>query len=365
MNPKTENQKSNRFSFCARGVRLLAVFLCTVCLLAGCSSAEHPSPTEQQESSDKIQIGMSFDTFVLERWLRDRDVFVATATELGAEVNVQNANGDAREQSSQIEYLIEKDVDVLVIVAVDGEDAALKAAIKKAKDRGIKVIAYDRSLQGSNADLHVSFDNTEVGRLMAQAVLSQIPENGKIAVLMGSPQDHNVTMVEQGIHEVLDKSDAVLVYQNYADNWKAEYTYAQMTECLEKNGAVDAVICGNDGLAAMAFKALSERRMVNDVCIVGQDADIDACQRIVEGTQYMTVYKPIDLLARQTAQYAVTLAKGGTLDDISETFYDGLYDVPFLKLDPIMVTKENIDSEIIDSRFHLRSEVYLNVETGD
>lgn len=337
--------------------------LCAAALLTGCSPAEKSFSTEQQEAPGNIQIGMSFDTFVLERWLRDRDVFVATATELGAEVNVQNANGDAQEQASQIEYLIEKGMDVLVIVAVDGENDALKAAVKKAKDKGIKIIAYDRSLQGSNADLHVSFDNTEVGKLMAQAVLSQIPANGKIAVLLGSPQDHNVTMVEQGINEVLDKSDAVLVYKNYADNWKAEYAYDQMTECLENNGAVDAVICGNDGLAAMAFKALSEHRMVNDVCIVGQDADIDACQRIVEGTQYMTVYKPIDLLARQTAQYAVTLAQGGSLDDIHTTFNDGTYDVPFLKLDPVMVTKENIDSEIIDSRFHLRSEVYLNVET--
>lgn len=307
---------------------------------------------------------MSFDTFVLERWLRDRDVFVSTAAELGAEVNVQNANGDAKEQASQVEYLISKDIDVLVIIAVDGQNEDLKAAIKKAKGKGIKIIAYDRSIQNANVDLHVSFDNEKIGELMAQAVLSQIPEGGKIAALLGSPADNNVNLVEEGMNKILTEHNATLVYKNYADNWKAEYAYRQMTECLDTIGAVDAVICGNDGLAAMAFKALSEHRLANDVCVVGQDADIDACQRIVEGTQYMTVYKSIDQLAKQTAQCAVKLAKGEPLDEVTFTFNDGTYEVPFLKLEPVAVTKENIDREIIDSRFHLQSEVYLNVPSN-
>ena len=307
---------------------------------------------------------MSFDTFVLERWIRDRDIFVSTASELGAEVNVQNANGDADEQAAQVEYLIEKDIDVLVIVAVDGENEQLMSAIRKAQDKNIKVIAYDRSIKNANADLHVSFDNKKVGTLMAEAVLSQIPENGKIAALLGSPADNNVVLVEEGIQEVLESAGQSLVYKNYADNWKAEYAYDQMNQYLDEYGDVDAVICGNDGLAAMAFKALSEHRMLDHVCLVGQDADIDACQRIVEGTQYMTVYKSIEQLAKQTAQYAVKLARDEPLE-LTDTFFDGTWDVPFLKLEPVAVTMENIDREIIDSRFHLRSEVYLNVEDTD
>ncbi len=343
---------------------VLWILLGAVSVLTGCGRTHAPSAIEAAKETEKIQIGMSFDTFVLERWLRDRDVFVSTAVELGAEVNVQNANGDAQEQASQVEYLISKDIDVLVIIAVDGQNADLRAAIKKAQGKGIKIIAYDRSIQDANVDLHVSFDNEMVGRLMAEAVVSQIPEDGKIAALLGSPSDYNVVLAEQGINSVLENCGAELVYKNYADNWKAEYAYDQMTECLDTIGAVDAVICGNDGLAATAFKALSEHRMADDVCLVGQDADIDACQRIVEGTQYMTVYKSIDQLARQTAQYAVKLAKGESLEAITDTFNDGSYDVPFLKLDPVAVTKENIDREIIDSRFHLQSEVYLNVASS-
>lgn len=345
-------------------IKALLLPLTAALLLTGCGTSVTESNTESSAASDAIQIGMSFDTFVLERWIRDRDIFVSTASELGAEVNVQNANGDADEQAAQVEYLIEKDIDVLVIVAVDGENEKLMSAIRKAQDKNIKVIAYDRSITNANADLHVSFDNKKVGTLMAEAVLSQIPEDGKIAALLGSPADNNVVLVEEGIQEALEKAGQILVYKNYADNWKAEYAYDQMNQYIEEYGDVDAVICGNDGLAAMAFKSLSEHRMLDHVCLVGQDADIDACQRIVEGTQYMTVYKSIEQLAKQTAQYAVKLAKDEPLE-LPDTFFDGTYDVPFLKLDPVAVTQENIDREIIDSRFHLRSEVYLNVEDTD
>lgn len=333
---------------------------CAAVLLTGCAPAPAEISTERSPAADTVEIGMSFDTFVLERWIRDRDVFVSTASELGANVNVQNANGDAEEQASQIEYLIDKNVDVLVVIAVDGKNEQLLSAIKRAQNIGIKIIAYDRSIQNVGADLYVSFDNEKVGTLMAESVLSKIPRSGRIAALLGSPADNNVVLVEQGLTKVLDAGGCKLVYKNYSDNWKAEYAYDQMCECIDTVGTVDAVICGNDGLAAMAFKALSEHRMADDVILVGQDADIDACQRIVEGTQYMTVYKSIDQLARQTAQYAVKLAKDEPFT-LPDSFNDGTFDVPFLKLEPIAVTAENMDKEIIDSRFHLRSEVYLNV----
>lgn len=331
---------------------------------AGCSSIKEEAQSEKTDENKALQIGMSFDTFVLERWIRDRDIFVSTASELGAEVNVQNANGDADEQASQIEYLIDKGMDVLVIIAVDGTSPALESAINRAHSKGIKVLAYDRIIQNADVDLYASFDNEEVGTLMAESVLSQIPGDGKIAVLYGSPADYNVVLVEQGIKKALEGTDTQLVYENYADNWKAEYAYDQMNECIDTVGSVDAVICGNDGLAAMAFKSLSEHRMADDVCLVGQDADIDACQRIVEGNQYMTVYKSIDQLAKQSAQYAVMLAKGEE-PDLKETFYDGSFEVPYLKLEPVAVTAENMDKEIISSRFHLKNEVYLNVDTEE
>lgn len=126
-------------------------------------------------------------------------------------------------------------------------------------------------------------------------------------------------------------------------------------------------MCGNDDLASQAVKVLSENRLAGKVAVVAQDADLAACQRIVEGTQEMTVYKPIELEANTAAEFAVALGKG---EDITsgegeykavETFNDGTYDIPYYKIDPIAVTAENMDKVIIDGGFHTREDVYLNI----
>ena len=334
-------------------------------LLTGCTDKVPPKELSEDVVSEKTQIGMSFDTFVLERWLRDRDVFVSTATELGAEVNVQNANGDATEQLRQVQYLMDKGMDAIVVVPVDTGDIALAELLRKAGDQGIKVICYDRLLENAGADLYISFDNKKVGELMAEAVLSQIPKDGKIAAVFGPATDTNAEQVIDGVQEVLQKNGQGLIYQNRATGWKEEYAFEYMNECLDRVGEVDAVICGNDALASMALKALAENQKADGVCIVGQDADILACQRIVEGYQYMTVYKPIHTLAKQAAGCTMDLIQGKEIKSgahANTEIDDGTYTVPFVCLEPIAVTEENIDKVIIDSQFHFREEVYLHVE---
>ena len=330
-------------------------------LLAGCTPPEPQIEKPTDTAADKIQIGMSFDTFVLERWLRDRDVFISTATDLGAEVNVQNANGDVAEQLKQVQYLIDKEMDAIVVVAVDTGDTALAELLRRAKEKGIVVVCYDRLLENANADLYISFDNKKVGELMAQSVLSQIPEDGKIAAVFGPDTDSNAAQVYEGVQDVLGTKGQRLIYENKAVGWKEEYAFEYITQCLDRFGHVDAVICGNDALASMALKALAEKQEADAVCIVGQDADILACQRVVEGYQYMTVYKPIHNLAKQAAQYTVDLVQGKDVKS-NRTVNDGTYTVPFQCLEPIAVTKENMDEVIIDSQFHFREEVYLHAD---
>ena len=347
--------------------RLLGMIL-TLILLTGCADKLPPKENSTDVVSEKIQIGMSFDTFVLERWLRDRDVFVSTATELGAEVNVQNANGDATEQRRQVQYLMDRGVQAIVIVPVDTGDSALAELLQRASEKGIKIICYDRLSENAGADLYISFDNKKVGELMAEAVLDKIPEGGKIAAIFGPETDTNAARVIEGVQEVLERNGQKLVYQNRAPGWREEHAFEYMNECLKEVGEVDAVICGNDALASMALKALAENRKASGVCIVGQDADILACQRIVEGYQYMTVYKPIHTLAKQAAQCTIDLVRGEALkinQNSSDNTYtevdDGTYIVPFVCLEPIAVVKENMDEVIIDSQFHFREEVYLHV----
>ncbi|MCD7841489.1 MAG: substrate-binding domain-containing protein [Lachnospiraceae bacterium] len=333
--------------------------------LSGCSEQEPVTETEQSETEERLQIGLSFDSFVIERWLRDRDMFVSTAQSLGADVNVQVAGGDSEEQISQIEYFIQKEMDVIVIIAVDGD--ALKDVVNEAIDSGIRVICYDRLISDVDADLYISFDNFKVGVLMAEALIDACPDGGEIFAIYGSPTDLNVTDVEDGFTSTLKGSGLEIVYSAYCDNWLAELAFDYVNEGLEVSRDIVAVMCGNDDLASQAIKALSENQLAGQVTVVGQDAELSACQRIVEGTQEMTVYKSVEEQAMVAATLAVALARGEDITSdscaypVTETVTSGSYEVPYYKLDPVAVTAENIDEVIIAGGYHSRDDVYLNI----
>lgn len=174
----------------------------------------------------------------------------------------------------------------------------------------------------------------------------------------GPSKDNNVLLVNRGFDEEI-KGHGLNVFDTYyATEWKGEEAFNYLSENPEKADRADAVMCGNDSLAGQAVKYYSEKRRAGRIPIVGQDADLDACQRIVEGTQTMTVYKSIEQLAKKAAESAVSLANGNSVAGVT-LMENGEYEVPYLNIPPVMVTKENIDSVIIDSGFHLREDVYL------
>jgi len=341
--------------------RFLAVLLMFSLFLTGCASSENEEVKKTETTDEKIQIGMSFDSFVIERWQRDRDVFVSRAKELGATVNVQNANGDIEKQKEQIEYFIKKGVDVIVIVCIDSD--SLKQTVDKAKNAGIKIIAYDRLITEADVDLYITFDNEMVGTLMGETLVANTENVSNVLMLGGSPLDNNVSMVERGFINVCEANGIQIVDQMHCDGWRAESAAEYVYEHPENVSEAQAIMCGNDNLAGMVITALSEKRLAGDKYVVGQDADLEACQRIVEGTQLMTVYKPVEKLAKTAAECAILLAKKERIEDQNLTYInDGKYEVPYIGLMPIAVTKDNLDEVIIASGFHLKDDVYLNAK---
>lgn len=332
----------------------------TLLLFTGCEGRDKIETPKSDKEDSGIQIAMSFDSFVIERWQRDRDVFVSTVKELGATVNVQNANGDVEKQKEQIEYFIKKGVDVIVIVCIDSD--SLKSTVQKAKDEGIKIIAYDRLVTNSDADLYITFDNEMVGTMMAEYLAENGAAGKNVLMLGGSPLDNNVPAVENGFMDVCKKEEMTVIDSIHCDGWRAEIAGDYIYEHEDTVREAAGIMCGNDNLAGQVIRALSEKRLAGDLPVVGQDADLEACQRIVEGTQGMTVYKPVERLAKRAAECAIALAQGMKLegDDIS-TINDGTYDIPYIGLTPIAVTKDNLDEVIISSGFHLKEDVYLNV----
>lgn len=341
--------------------RLCVLLGMCMLLMAGCGERSGQQIQEEDAQSDAIQIGITFDSFIIERWQRDRDVFVSTAQELGAEVNVQNANGNMQEQIDQIDYFIEKKMDAIVVVMVASEEdsSGINNAIGRAQKAGIPVIAYDRLVLNANVDLYISFDNGQVGRLMAEHMEEHLPDGGDILQICGPMADYNVPQVMAGFEEVLEGSDLEIVLTEHAEGWLGETGFAVTSSYLGACEAPKGIMCGNDSIAGNAIRALSERRLAGSVCVVGQDADLDACQRIVEGTQCMTVYKPVEKLARRAAEMAVALSEGKPVAT-SETMNDGTFDVPYERLEPVAVTRENMD-EVITGKYHEESDIYLNV----
>ncbi len=326
-------------------------------LCVGCQTPEKKEATVTTKG-DSLLIGLSFDSFVIERWTRDRDVFVSTANELGAEVNVQSAGGDVPTQISQIKYFIEIGVDVIVIITADA--VALADVLKEAKNKGIPVVCYDRLVMNAGADLYISFNNESVGRQMAQAICDNVPDGGTIVEIMGPDSDYNVAQVMGGFDAVCEEHSMNISLKYNCDNWKPELAYDFVNENFEVISKADAIMCGNDALAGETIHALAERGYAGSIYVTGQDGDLEACQRIVEGTQLVTVYKPVEKLAILAAECAVKLAKHQALDTM-DTFFDGTQDIPYYAIEPSAVTIENIDEVIIKSGFHLREEVYLNV----
>jgi D-xylose transport system substrate-binding protein len=337
------------------------LFLIFSLLLTGCGKNDNIENKGTKVDEDDIVIGFAMDTLVHERWLRDRDIFVARANELGAKVIVQTANSDSTEQERQVQYLLEQNIDVLVLVPNDAEKAA--NIVRAAKSKGVKVISYDRLVKNSGADLYISFDNSKVGELMGQAAVENAPQ-GKYLLLNGSKSDNNSLMFSEGykkeLEEGIQKGKIEIVGETWVNNWLYEDAFKFVEESFKEDMEINAIIAANDTLAAAALNSLAEGRIAGKVTVVGHDADLDGCQRVVEGTQYATVFKPIDKIAKIAAEYAINMAKGQSVK-ANDTFFDGKYEIPYYKIPPILVKKENMQEVIIKSGFHKLEDVYMNV----
>jgi len=337
-------------------------FLTAGCLvlsvLIGLVISLDPSHTLGPTSSPTLPlIGLSLDTLQEARWQRDRDLFVERARELGAEVKVQAANSDDGRQIADVESLITSGVDVIVMVPHDG--AAMAKAVRLAHEAGIPVIAYDRLIRNAETDLYVTFDNERVGEAQARYLLDHLDRSrrkpARIVRVYGGKTDNNSFLVKAGqdraIRPALEASELIVLHEDWADNWKPENAKRIVNAAITKHGRkIDAILTSNDGTAGGAIQALVEEGLAGQVLVTGQDADLVACQRIVRGTQSMTVYKPVRRLARGAAELAVRLAEGKPII-AREAVFNGRIEVPSVFFDVITVTKDNMVATVIEDGF--------------
>ena len=340
--------------------------LLAVCLIAFAAASCSPeSAGDRPKGAKPIVIGLSLDTVREERWQRDRDEFVRHAKELGAEVRVQVANNDDARQTAQCENLLTQGVDVLVVAPHNSESAA--TIVQAAHKAGVPVLAYDRLINKCDLDLYLSFDNVQVGRLQAGYAVQRVPK-GRYQLIAGAPTDNNAHLFRQGQLEVLDpyvkRGDITIVGDQWATDWQPVEALKIMENALTRNAnRIDAVVVSNDGLAGGAIQALAEQKLTGKVLVTGQDAELSACQRVLAGTQSMTVYKSIHGLARRGAEVALLLARKQPVPDATAKLNNGFKDVPAILIAPIAVDRLNMDSTVVADGFHTKAELESGAHT--
>src|SRR5580658_466318 len=299
-----------------------------------------------------VKIGYLMDSLKVERWQTDLDTFQKRAKELGADVLVETAEGDDDLQLQQSQKLMDAGVKVLVLVPHDADKAA--RIVNAAKARHVLVLCYERLARNSDVDFFVGTNAELIGELQS-STLARLAPKGNYVLIGGSPTDGNAKVLRDGqmraLQALVDRGDIKIVGDGWAKDWDPAQAYAIMSGAIDSTkGDITAVVASNDGTAGGAIQALEEHKLAGKVLVSGQDADLAAIIRILDGTQTMTVYKPIGLQARSAAEAAVSLAAGtGVKNAVS--ILNGSKTVQAIYLSLVVVTKYNVKQTVIKDGF--------------
>ena len=318
-------------------------------------------------AAEDITVGVSWSNFQEERWRTDEAAILAALDEAGARYISADAQSSAAKQLSDIESLIASGADALIILAQDA--AAAVTAVELAEAEGIPVIAYDRLIEDPRV-FYLTFDNMEVGRMQARAILEQQPE-GRYVMIKGSPTDPNADFLRQGQQEVLqeaiDEGRIEIVGEAYTDGWLPANAQRNMEQILTaQDNEVDAVVASNDGTAGGAVAALTAQGM-EGIPVSGQDGDHAALNRIAQGTQTVSVWKDARDLGREAGQIAVELAQGASKEDIdgTETWTSpGGFELTARFLEPVAITRDNLDV-VVDAGWIPQDVLCAGVPSGE
>lgn len=364
--------------FLAVMVMLAMVFSLAACGGTGEKAADAPKADAPKADAPKAEgqktIGIAMPTKSSARWIDDGNNMVKQFEEKGYKTDLQYAEDVVENQVSQIENMITKGVNLLVIASIDGE--SLSDVLQKAKDKNIPVIAYDRLIKKTaNVDYYATFDNFKVGVLQAQDIEKRLGlKDGKgpfnIELFGGSPDDNNAFMFFDGAMSILKPyidSGKLVVKSGQMDmkvcatlRWDGATAQARMDNLLSKfytKDKVDAVLSPYDGLSRGILSALKSVGYGKPdqpwPIVTGQDAEVASVKSIIAGEQTSTVFKDTRTLAKRAVTIADAILKGEKPEVNDEKTYDnGVKVVPSYLEVPVAVDKENYKKELIDSGYY-------------
>jgi D-xylose transport system substrate-binding protein len=290
---------------------------------------------------------------------------IASLTGNQGKVDYANAEQDAKKQAGQMQQMIADKVDIILLDAVDSHSIA--GEVKKAKDAGIPVIAYDRLAEGP-IDAYISFDNELVGEVQGRSLIEKLGANidtsDKIVMMNGSITDPNAKQFKAGALSELE--GRVTIAKRYdTKDWKPENAEANMAAAIKAVGVsnIKGVYSANDGMAGGIIKALKAAGVSDSDMppVTGQDAQLDAVQRIVTGEQYMSVYKSYPQEAENAAEMAVAKVQGKDIqfDALTQDKVDSPTDkdIPAQLVPVVALTKDNIEDTVIQDGIYKLSDI--------
>ncbi|GGJ58090.1 putative multiple sugar transport system substrate-binding protein [Anoxybacillus voinovskiensis] len=348
------------------------ILLVFVFALAACSGKETGG------KGDAGFVGISMPTKSSERWISDGENMVKEFKKLGYKTDLQYAEDVVENQVSQIENMITKGVNVLVIAPIDGE--ALTDVLEKAHKQGIKVISYDRLIKNSKyVDYYATFDNFKVGVLQGSYIEQKLGlKDGKgpfnIELFAGSPDDNNAYFFFDGAMSVLKpyidsgklvvRSGQTKFDQVATLRWDGATAQARMDNLLSAhytNAKVDAVLSPYDGISIGIISSLkgvgygSGKPMP---VITGQDAELASVKSIIAGEQTQTVFKDTRELAKKAVEMADAVLKGEKPEvNDTKTYNNGVKVVPSYLLEPVSVDISNYEKVLVDSGYYTKDQL--------
>ena len=330
-------------------------------------------------SGTKGTIGVAMPTKTSQRWIKDGTAMKTQLEAAGYKVNLVYANDDIPTQVTQVNDMVTKKNQVLVVASIDG--TALAGALKQAKEAGIPVIAYDRLLRSTNAvDYYTTFDNLKVGQLQAQSLVDGLKASGKpapwnVELFAGSPDDNNATFFFNGAMKVIQPlidSKQIVIRSGQTDfqtiatrGWDAGVAKMRMENILTKSYAssdVQGVLAPNDGLARGAIAALKGNGYGSGArklpVITGQDAEIESVKSILAGQQYSSVFKDTSKLAAATVTMIKQIAEKKTVATNDTTSYNnGVKVVPTMLLQPVLIDNANARTTLLAARYYTAAQM--------
>ena len=321
----------------------------------------------QSGGPKKLKIGFAMDTLREERWQRDNEAFKAYCEKMNVECIITVADNRAEKQANDVENLLTQGVDVLVIAPSNAKQAA--SMVEKAKAQNVPVISYDRLIDSDKIDLYISHQVPVIGKKIAEYAVAKVPK-GNYVMVYGSSTDNNASIMKKEqlaiIQPFVDRGDIKIVAEQFIEGWDPELALNFVENALtQNNDNIQAIVVSNDGMAGGAVNALAKKGLAGKILVTGQDAQLDALQRIAEGRQSMTVYKPIIPLASGAVDAAIKLAKGEKLET-SPFRNDAIgKEIPAILLDVFSVDKDNLMDTVIKDGYSKFEDVFRNVPEAD